>query len=174
MSLCGTSTPVDINCWRPGCSYTNEKHGNVDILGSTELNQIKRVKGEIFHISADINSYLEYRLNYAEDMATCAIAIAERKERSRRISASSSALFGTSETSRLASERKQREDMINSLNKRCYATLYERAISEVEKIAACRSLSQVWPQVTVSNRYANPTLNKGATWDCLAVFNGSR
>ena len=171
MDLLAASTPVDEYEDMFDGSNNNQKQ-------STKSVRIEKVRGELFRMTPEIRSFLEHRLSYAEDMAACATAIAEREERSRRVSTSSSSLFGTSATFRLSSERKQREDMLNSLDKRCYAILCERAISEVEKLVACQSVSQTWPQVQLPNRYATTKDGDGETetnlGGCMTALTGSR
>ena len=130
---------------RPSASYSN-----VDTSLCEEMQRINKVKGKLDHITTEMKPILDYRLSYAKDMA----AIAERRRRSGRVSVTSDALFATNGVCRLAADRKEHEERISTVEKRCYLILCEIAVSEVEKVVACQSISQTWPQVKLNNRYA--------------------
>ncbi|KAL5966690.1 Wee1-like protein kinase 1-B [Taenia solium] len=147
---------VDFSSPRPGSSYWKRRRRNfVDPSTSKEIERIRALGERLSHANSAFKTYLGFRLSFAEDMTRGSLILLQRRQISRNVSVSSSVLFGATECDELAMKRKQRTDLVDDLDQRCYARLSERVASEVEKHVMCEEATMALAQMKSCNRYAS-------------------
>lgn len=145
---------------------------------SEELQRVRALEKRLIRVNSAIEPYLDFRLSFAEDMVRGSLILVNRRRLSKSLSASPSTLFGPSESEVSTSEKKQREDVVNDLNQRCYACLFERVASEVERVVMCEETTPSLGRMESFNRYT--CVHRGDKVEALdlanhpLLFDGSR
>lgn len=150
----------------------------VDTSKSEELQRIRALDKRLICVDSATKPYLDFRLGFADAMARSSLILVNRKRLSQRISANLSTLFDPRESGVSASEKKEREDVVNDLNQRCHSCLFERVASEVEKIVMCEETTPLLMRIRWLNGYTS--VHRGGKVadvdlvDRAFLFSGSR
>ncbi|VDM27365.1 unnamed protein product, partial [Hydatigera taeniaeformis] len=148
-----------------GSSFLSPKHSHAvwkrrrrayfDPSTTNEGKEVRALGRRLSLLDSPMRAYMDFRLAFGEEMAMSSHILASRRRLSKNISASPSTLFGPSESDVpvSVSKKKQHEDVVNGLNERCYMSLFERVIAEVERFVMCGEATPPLVQAALSNRF---------------------